>query len=288
MNVSRREAPPQLSRTEAEELLRSLSRTATVRRRARAWIRTSTAVVAALLMAGVLIWATTSLIGLRAHTTPGSQPQEEPPNYRFEDVEVTEYVDPRTGEVDPGKVGILGTIVWTTGVYPGVHQCTWTAFGPDGSVVGQLTGEVDSMSEGARHPTAITVSQAAASAQVTCYAKRLDTPVAYEIQNPTVASVLEPQTGELIGAKVLFEAVWPEGIELPDYPGENSCTARITRPSGELATTYHFTLSVPQGAFETPLIELKHLPGITGIQEISELAATITCEPFTGAPDQTG
>lgn len=291
--MSPNETMPQLSKREAEEMYERLATAASRRRRERTVIRVAGTAVSVVLVLTGLIWATVSLIGLHGGTTPGANPNEQPPNYLFEDVRaIYPFIDPRAGEADPSRAGIEGTIRWATDAYPGVHKCTWAAFGPDGNVVGQETSEVDSLSEGARHPIPIGVSGPTMSAQVSCDPERLDTPAAYEVTDPRVVPELDPLTGDLIGAEVAFVVSWPEGIQLPDYPGSNACAVRITRPSGELVTVYRFSMGgaiggVQPGHQRTPFIELSQL-GSVSADEISSLGAEMTCEPFTGSPDQVG
>lgn len=275
---------PQLSRQQAEELYQDLLAAASRRRRRRTIVRVVGVAVSAVFMLVALIWATVALSGLGHRTMVGSGNEEPRPNYRFEKVTVTEYVDPRTGEVDPGKAGILGTIRWTSDAYPGVHECTYTAYGPDGSVVGEETSEVDSLSEGGRHPIPIAVTGVAVSAKVSCDPVRLDTPAAYTIADARLEPKLDPQTGDLVGATVVFKVIWPEWVRPPAFPGANACRVRITRPSGELLTVYLFSLSgAPPGRLQTPLIELSELGSIS-LDEISTLGAEVSCEPFTGQP----
>jgi len=280
--MSRSETKPDLTRQQAEEMYKDLSAAASRRRRRRTIVRVVGVAVSAVFILITLIWATAALSGLGHRTMVGSGNGEPTPNYRFEDVTVTGYVDPRTGEVDPGKAAILGTIRWTSDAYPGVHECTFTAFGPDGSTVGREQGEVSALSERSRTSMPISVSGAAVSGEITCDPMRLDTPVAYEIRDAHVASVLDPQSGELVGARVLYTVVWPEGVELPDYPGTNACTVRFARASGEPVAGWRFTLDAPPGRSETPEIGLSDLPGVTSLAEIDELTATVGCVPFTG------
>jgi len=271
-----------LTRPEAEELFERLSRSASRRRRVRAWVRTATVIGVSIVLVGTLTWATLSLLGLRKNTSPASG-NAHLSTYRLQDVRVVyPYVDPRTGEPDETRAGIEGTLYWTSEEYPGVHRCTFTAYGPDGSTVGRDQGEVSALSEGHRTSIPISVSGAAVSGEITCDPTRLDTPVAYEIRDAHVASVLDPQSGELVGARVLYTVVWPEGVELPDYPGTNACTVRFARASGEPVADWRFTLDAPPGQSETPAIGLSDLPGVTSLPEIDELTATVGCVPFTG------
>ena len=271
-----------LTRPEAEELFERLSRSASRRRRVRAWVRTATVIGVSIVLVGTLTWAMLSLLGLRKNTSPASG-DAQLSTYRLEDVRVVyPYVDPRTGEPDETRAGIEGVLYWTSEKYPGVHRCTFTAYGPDGSTVGRDQGEVSALSEGHRTSMPISVSGAAVSGEITCDPTRLDTPVAYEIRDAHVASVLDPQSGELVGARVLYTVVWPEGVELPDYPGTNACTVRFARASGEPVADWRFTLSAPPGRSETPEIGLSDLPGVTSLPEIDELTATVGCVPFTG------
>ena len=98
---------PQLSRQQAEELYQDLLAAASRRWRRRTIVRVVGVAVSAVFILITLIWATAALSGLGHRTMVGSGNGEPTPNYRFEDVTVTGYVDPRTGEVDPGKAAIL-------------------------------------------------------------------------------------------------------------------------------------------------------------------------------------
>ncbi|MBI2238079.1 MAG: hypothetical protein HYU54_06095 [Actinobacteria bacterium] len=278
--MSPREALPQLSRPEAEEIFRRLSVAASRRRRIRGGIRVATTVATALVVAGVLIWATASLTGLRKQATIGGD-TEEPPNYRFENVTVGDYVDPRTEEVVSGKIAVEGTLHWTSDTYPGDHRCTVTVYGPDGTIVGSMRGEWSALSEGHRSPVPVDVSGEAASATITCDPTRLDTPVGYQISNVGVTGTFQWQ-GEPSpsGVEVTFDVAWP--VELPDYPSENACDVTLFRPSGQAVATQRFTLAVGPGP-TTIRVWYDEFSDPSALNEPDSLIADVQCHPYTAA-----
>jgi hypothetical protein len=271
---------PDLTGAESEELLRRLSDMAARRRRSRRIGRLAATFSAVIVLGGAMTWALASLGGLGPGRAPGSE--ADAANYRFENVRVGEYVDPATGAVDPDKVAVTADVYWTTGVFPGDHECVVTLYGPDGNVVDRQPLNMTALSRSRTGPIAFEVSELVVDASIACDATRLDTPVAIEIANPRLESFPDPDTGEVVGLIVAFDVRWPEGLKLPDYPGTNSCTARVIGPAGDLMLSYPFTTSGARGPSELPgPIPLSELGSIS-VEDLESLSVSVECEPFTG------
>jgi hypothetical protein len=232
----------QLARPDAEELYAKLSVEANRRRRRRRLGRSASVVVTAALAGSALVWAIGSLLGLRSIDTAPAD-EEPAPNYVFSDIEVVDGpVFPWSDEADGPVATVLFRYSWSANKYPGDHACTTTVVDEDGTVIGRVDHEVASMMPEAtrRFGIGVPIVGEPARADIACGPRRLDTPVAYEIVDERLAP------NDDGGVDLVYGVAWPEGVQLPDYPGENACTAWFELP-GEWRLEYDFTLSAPAG-----------------------------------------
>lgn len=280
--------PPDLTRAEAQELLRRLSDHATQRRRTRRVARSAAASGAVVVLGAAMAWALASLSGLGADRTRGSGGTEEAPNYRFEDVRVVHpYVEPETEQRDPDRAGVEFAVYWTSGRYVGEHECTITVYGPDGAVVGSLDTRFASLSEGHwRHPIAVDVSGSATFATIYCDPTRLDTPVAFVVTDTNIEPLKEE--GQIGGIRYSYTVNAPKDLEPPAFVGTNACTLSILDAQGRtVAGGGSFTLTTGTPNDIEAEWRSEEFASMTPA-EIGALTLAVECEPFTGAPDQTG
>lgn len=134
------------------------------------------------------------LVAIRAFD--GSRPSrvaaEFGPNYRFFGVTV------RPGE-GPNQVLVFYGVRFDE--YPGVHRCTWRAFGSDGEVVGQRTlilGYEKQHLEPSENAVEMGATRPAVRGEAFCEPERLDTPGIVEV---------DPQTPNGDGAQAIDQRV---------------------------------------------------------------------------------
>src|SRR6266571_6433110 len=148
----------------------------------------------------------------------------EPGNYRFEVLAV------RPAPPDkPNEAVVVSRLEWTTDTFPGIHRCTWSVYGADGSRVGQMTTQVLALEPGHQTPQEVEVTGAAASADVTCDPERLDVgdPYAYEFTDVKLKSA----------GSLSFTARWlGQGV-----PGAMACTVTTQDKTGRVLTRQNFT-----------------------------------------------
>ncbi len=274
---------PTLTRPDAEAMYERLSEAAARRRRIRGAGRRVSVVASAVAIAGVLVWTAAALIGLSGRSTFGGN-SEQSPNYRFEVLKVSTYVDPRTGNEDPARANVEYRLYWTTDVYPGVHNCTTDVFDQGGALIGRSTTEVMAGMSGRVGDGWQRVDGTPATATIACDPRRLDVgaPYAYEISN---VRVLGPDPEHPVASsndvfRVLFDEHW----QGPNAPGMVTCDVSVVDSSEEIVATRKFGLMDASGGthenaltFGSEDVTRQVLP-----EELSSLTAEFDCVPFTG------
>jgi hypothetical protein len=138
-------------------------------------------------------------------------------NYVFSEVQMR---DP-----SPPKGSISFGVAWSSDQWPGIHRCTWTAYGEGGRVVGEIShpyfhGEEDVPAGEAVQE--LPLEAPAKSASASC-GSRIDvgTPYAYEFD---VLDVTPEGEGESVNWTIAVDMKWLGG----GYPGYVDCRVSIT------------------------------------------------------------
>jgi hypothetical protein len=179
-------------------------------------------------------------------------------NYRFEVIAVRPAPPEQSNEAV-----VVSRLEWTTDTFPGIHRCSWSVFGADGSPVGQLTTQVLALEPGHETPQEVEVTGAAASAEVSCDPDRLDVgdPYAYDFTDVTLESA----------GSLSFTARWlGQGV-----PGAMACTITVQDQTGRVLTQEDFTFRGTYGP-EQNQMWIGSLSGpVTG-----DVSAQLQCQPY--------
>lgn len=180
---------PELTRAQAEELLRRLSGQATRRRRGRHIARLAVALLAVGLVGGTMTWTLASLAGLGDRRTPesggdnASESPSQPQPYRFEPTV--------TGEVVEGSAGVDVDVEWASSTYPGEYKCRINLFDAGGQPVGSLDTQFAALI--ATQGLALGPHRSCGvpeSGTVFCDPERLDAPVAFVVSNESIDPIV--------------------------------------------------------------------------------------------------
>jgi hypothetical protein len=239
-----------LDRDEAEELYRRLSATAARTARRRRARRLAGVGVSAAVLIGAMVWAGAGLSGLRGD--PAKQVSSDAPNYRFTDVSVSKVRGPVSQQLGPGVrwLVVTATPEWTSGGYPGWHDCRWTLKDQDGAELGSDQASFSSTTPGT--PVRFAAGQIMDSQEipegfrvnVACDQERLDSPqrlsdlsldgpLDYTFDDVTVTA-LEGEAG-LPGVAISYGASWSTDA----YPGVHQCAWIARDASGAIVALQH-------------------------------------------------
>jgi hypothetical protein len=213
------------SREEMERLLTDLRDRAAASRRRRRAGRALGAALSFVIVAGALVWATSSLAGLGADKpTPQDSPDVSklPSTYTFELLGF-EFEQ----GVSSGNVGADVRISWSGDAFPGVRDCRLTALDADGNPVGTSVWHSLALTQQqlpARFLTEIPVDGAPSTLATKC-GPRLDDgqPYAYDLGSPSVVRTQD-------GASIYLEATWKSSGD----PGFVDCRFALLDSNGQL------------------------------------------------------
>jgi len=194
--------------------------------------------------------------------------------YVLSDLEVDPYTGPRSPD---GRATVSFQLDWSSFVYPGEHECSVRVLDSTGKTIGSETFEMIALSEGHRSKLDVSVEGVidGATAEGSCSAERLDTPVAYETKDIRIEI---SHVGTRTLAQVVFRVQSPDDLPAGAYPGSNACQAAILTQNGEVIGTHDFTVTVGAGRdveADFPF-EAGEVPS-----SIDDLIANVVCEPFT-------
>ena len=192
-------------------------------------------------------------------------------NYVFHDVGIKEST--------PHHAKISYWVSWSSGSFPGIHRCTWTAFGEDGDVVGEFTeniSETDPPPRSADATFGLSVTDTAVSASIVCDPERLDTGTPYLHEFEILEVNRRPISEESISWDISLHTRWlGQG-----HPGVSDCRVSITDREDKVVFTKPVTFSgelypdTPTFSWfvnETPDTEREPVPPYN---------ASFSCRPF--------
>jgi hypothetical protein len=198
-------------------------------------------------------------------------------NYAFSDFEVRPSTD-HSGNVVPASADVTVTQRWSTGAFPGEHQCSLTVLDASGRQIGTSDFQLMNMPSSVRHPMPVDVNGPidGATATGSCDPARLDDPVAY-------STAVTGFTLTDWGIDVEYQVTQPPVVASWQEISAQACTVAAWDESGILGSG-HFTLNVPDGAYRTG-VDMDS----NAAQQVTK--ATVTCEPFAHEgtfPDPSG
>ncbi len=182
-------------------------------------------------LSGVTVW-----IGARAFlpSAPTRPAAQQTGTYIFTDVSVISG----SAGLRPGMVDVEFSVQWSSESFPGVHECTWTVYGPAGETVGVHRDEFIALNPRDGGLEEVEVVGEAVRASASCDPNRIDIgdPYRYVFDvsrvEPTVQGRDETPVWEL-DVKPMWQG---EG-----FPGVVLCDVHIHGPSGAVHAEQNLT-----------------------------------------------
>ncbi len=217
-------------------------------------------------------------LALRAFVLPGATTAPaattEAGNYRFEVLGVA----PAPPEL-PNQAVVTSRLDWTTDTFPGVHRCTWTVYGQDGSAMGQLTNDVLALESGHETTQDVPASVPVDSADVTCDPERLDIGNPYEY---AFSDLNVDPASTLSNVVITFQAEWlGQG-----RPGVMDCTVQVLDSPDHVALSARVAYAGPLGPAPSE-IHAGSMPtalppgGSHALDDAAGLTPQLECVPYT-------
>jgi hypothetical protein len=272
-----------LDRDEAEDLYGRLSAAAARTARRRRARRVAGVGVSAAALIGAMVWAGAGLSGLRSG--PTKEASSKAPNYRFTDVSVSKVRGPVRQQERPfvGWLVVTATPEWTSGDYPGWHDCRWTLKDQGGTELGLNQASFASTTPGTAVRFAagqITDSQMIPEGMrinIECDEERLDSPqrlADLSLDGPldytfddVAASMLEGEAG-LPGVAISYRASWSTDA----YPGAHQCAWIARDASGAIVALQH-------GELDSMMQNVKSHPVPIPMFGAPPLSGEVLCSP---------
>jgi hypothetical protein len=252
-----------------------------VRRRQRT--RRAMAIVVALAILAVPGWLVWS--ALRPGPRPTTALTASDGNYAIDQIEILHRHGP--GEPDPNIVAIGFRVRWVGDTFPGVHECTNTAYGTDGTVVGSASDALVSLSaiSYASPGGSIAVTGEAVRVEASCSPQRIDEVLAYDVPDATVSGISVAEDGAAT-ASVSYTVGWPDTLAPGEWPSPNTCVANVRNAGGGVVGSSTFSTS--PGPSHPTSFEWRVPLTDAAEPSPSDLAASVRCEPFGTGDPQTG
>jgi hypothetical protein len=233
--------------------------------------------VSSVALIGAMVWAGAGLSGLRSG--PATEAPSDAPNYRFADVSVSKVRGP-IGAGDPilgDSIVVTATPEWTSGDYPGWHDCAWTLKDKDGNKLSGDQASFSSVTPGT--PVEFAAGRTGdysalpdgMQVDITCDQERLDSPerlaelsldgpLDYSFHDVSVSAV-EADAG-LPAASIMYRESWSTDA----FPGIHRCAWIARDASGAIVAFQHGELSslMPDVRAHPVVIPLFGAPPVSG------------------------
>ncbi len=223
----------------------------------------------ALPLTGSVLVVVTILVGCAANT-PGSQSQNTPAEYVFENVTV------RGQAVGSEWVATVSwDSHWATDEFPGVHECIWAIRDANDKQLGSRTDELTIMRkvvEGLE--LSIDATAQPSSASISCAPARLDVGEPYSYEYSNEEPIAPEREGD--GWRLRFDARW----QGDGAPGPVTCTATLIGSGGDPLAEVDVNIFAADGSSVGSEIRF---PASDSVASRAVQAGQLShCRPFTG------
>ena len=226
-------------------------------------------------LSGVTVW-----IGARAFlpSTPTRPAAQQTTTYVFTNVSVSSG----SAGLSPGMVDVEYSVQWSSESFPGVHECTWTIYGPGGETVGVHRDEFIALNPRDGGLKEVQVTGQAVRASASCDPNRIDIgdPYRYSFDilrvEPTVQGRGDTPVWELD-----VRSTW----QGKGHPGVVQCDVTILSGSTQVHPSHPLTWTYSMHTTGGTLTFLDRSPAID--PGAGPFDAWFACQPYTN-PGQLG